>query len=419
LGEDNMFGWMIVGVALIGLGAVSPAQGSEGSVAESNVTEQYPVVIDGFGTSLMGSRNIGSSVRGLNRFFDLSFDMLPELSPIAGVSIRLGRFILLDAPLSFLAIWIQHEVFGHGARAREFGLNPTFHIATPPPYNFDLHGKNRANWEYKANLSLEQDVLLITEGPESEELLMKELVNQAILSKRWHRILDTIIFVHLLGDLARFSIEEENDVDNYRQAVNMDFRTSWKFTPQWPIFVKWGLDPILWWALYDYFYSGIILGESPTSPPLLSIGAVDLLPRPQMRLSAWGEELGLSVSMASKGILSEAEFFVGPRDGNPSFFFMSSATFFDLSDRFDLGGRLGMWLQPEPLRWSTIGCTTQEACSSGPDLKAGGFVELEFSIHIFKGGSIFGMIGLKSYGYAVGRQLNAGVYGQGGLLLKT
>ena len=41
---------------------------------------------------------------------------------LLGLTYRLGKGILLDYPVDFMLALVQHEVFGHGARAREFGF---------------------------------------------------------------------------------------------------------------------------------------------------------------------------------------------------------------------------------------------------------------------------------------------------------
>lgn len=48
-----------------------------------------------------------------------------------GVSLRLARVVLLDAPVAWWIGVAQHEVFGHGGRAREFGERASYRLASP------------------------------------------------------------------------------------------------------------------------------------------------------------------------------------------------------------------------------------------------------------------------------------------------
>jgi hypothetical protein len=356
--------------------------------------ERYPLVYDWPCSADMGAQDIGSLVRGVNHAVDLGFDHLSELPLIGGIPIRLGRFVLIDGPLSILAIWVQHEVFGHGARGREFGLDPTFHIAVPPPYGFNVSG-NRTSWsaEEEARLPFEKRVILTTEGQESEVMLMRELVRQSLVSGKWRRALDTVLMIRVMGDLSR--ITRDSDWTYYKSILNESGRNY--FTPEWPAYLRWGLDPLLWWAVYDYFYLNIVLGEPAGPLPTIDIGSVSLFPRPSLRWAPWGEELGVAAFVLFPGAIAEGEILFGSQgDGMPSFAFMGRVTFIELLRRLDLGGQLGFWAQPNV---------------------TGGLVEVDCTISLFDWGKVYGRLGYKSDGYAVGRQYNAGVFAQAGVVL--
>ena len=60
------------------------------------------------------------------RYFP-AFDRRPAVGP----PVRLLRAVLLDAPLAWWFTVLQHEAFGHGGRAREFGADAGFHMGSP------------------------------------------------------------------------------------------------------------------------------------------------------------------------------------------------------------------------------------------------------------------------------------------------
>jgi hypothetical protein len=49
----------------------------------------------------------------------------------AGVALRALRTLVWDAPVAWWFGVMQHEVFGHGGRAREFGADPGVHLGSP------------------------------------------------------------------------------------------------------------------------------------------------------------------------------------------------------------------------------------------------------------------------------------------------
>lgn len=67
------------------------------------------------------------SLGELERRYFPAFDGRPAL----GAPVRLLRTILLDAPLAWWFTVLQHEAFGHGGRAREFGADAGFHMGSP------------------------------------------------------------------------------------------------------------------------------------------------------------------------------------------------------------------------------------------------------------------------------------------------
>ena len=55
----------------------------------------------------------------------------PERRRAVGIPIRIVRTIALDHPLAYWLVVLQHEGFGHGGRAREFGSSADVHMGSP------------------------------------------------------------------------------------------------------------------------------------------------------------------------------------------------------------------------------------------------------------------------------------------------
>lgn len=375
--------------------------------------ETYPLVIDATGTSLMGARDLASLTRGTGRVLDLGFDHLRGLHPAIGIPARLGRSILVDAPLAITAIWVQHEAFGHAARARELNLGPRIFIAVPPPYAFDPGG-NHVEWsaEKARELDLDRRILVSTEGQEAEALLMHELLAQSLRSGRWRRLLDVVLFVQAAGDLRRFD-NEGSDWKTLKRLVRMQPGGP-KLLEEWPGYLRWALDPLLWWALYDYFWCNLIQGRSAGSPPFVAIRNLKIFARPERRLAPWGQDLGVSAYFFASDLFAEAKILIGHRDGPPAVLLAAGATWIGALPFADLGLRTALWGQPQ----TTVSESDFMTGTNEPlPLTPGALVELEATLSVTDWGRLFIMAGAKSTGYLVGRPFAGGVYAQAGMVL--
>ena len=54
-----------------------------------------------------------------------------ERSRATGIAFRFTRTVFLDLPMAWWFGVLEHEAFGHGGRAREFGASATFHMGSP------------------------------------------------------------------------------------------------------------------------------------------------------------------------------------------------------------------------------------------------------------------------------------------------
>lgn len=83
---------------------------------------------------------------------DLEEMAFSRLEPTARMSIPLGiaKAVLLDHPMAVFMLVMQHEAFGHGGRAREFGATATFRMGSPWTQDTLFNGGTRfgggASW---------------------------------------------------------------------------------------------------------------------------------------------------------------------------------------------------------------------------------------------------------------------------------
>jgi len=75
-----------------------------------------------------GAENLKTGYSLFNRGFEYITDLKE------GMAIRIGKFFLLDYPISIWTTVLQHEYFGHGARAREHGVTASYKLYSPWQY---------------------------------------------------------------------------------------------------------------------------------------------------------------------------------------------------------------------------------------------------------------------------------------------
>src|ERR1700733_11260910 len=88
-----------------------------GSIAHA---QEFPITVDKYYSPYMGANLFRS---GLSIFSSVDDEYLPDFSGEYCFSAKLARSskTMLESFLSNWAKVAQHEYFGHGARAREFG----------------------------------------------------------------------------------------------------------------------------------------------------------------------------------------------------------------------------------------------------------------------------------------------------------
>jgi hypothetical protein len=217
-----------------------------------------------------------------------------------GIPIRIVRTIALDHPLAYWLVVLQHEAFGHGGRAREFGSSADVHMGSP------WQGRSSFVTFDGTGLSTEDLLRVYTGGSESNgwsaTLLERELVSGRpmavwdllyLIRSRWvasDYVLRTTPDPET--DPAGFYGEWSGggDVANYLGYLNTLQYGEPGITPEGvsPTVVAeydrlrrqayWGvLDPGAWiaaWALVQHW----IHGDDPEPVPLPRLGGRRFLP---------------------------------------------------------------------------------------------------------------------------------------------
>src|SRR5687767_10275841 len=119
---------------------------------------------------------------GISDLEELAFSRLKRTARTK-IPLGVAKAVLLDHPIAIFMLVFQHEAFGHGGRAREFGANATFRMGSPWTSNALFNGGTRfgggASWG-DAELTSEQTGRIYAAGTEantrSATLIERELV---------------------------------------------------------------------------------------------------------------------------------------------------------------------------------------------------------------------------------------------------
>lgn len=154
------------------------------------------------------------------------FDESSDWTKAAGIAYRLSKAILLDNNIEYLPMILQHEVFGHGARFREFGFQgSSYNINLGPPYGnasgFAVWGRN------KRSLTETEDIAAVIGGVEANQRMAQTTFLQWLQRGHMHyrEMLTALLSMH---DITLYTLTttlgDNADIDSYRFKLNTFYR---------------------------------------------------------------------------------------------------------------------------------------------------------------------------------------------------
>ncbi len=270
---------------------------------------RYMVGIDAWRSPSIGAENLIAIHRAVYALEDRYlksrlFDETTKVRKSAGMLYRLGKTFLLDNVMDHLPVLTQHEIFGHGARYREFGYQDiSYHLSLFPPYgrgNGWAHGspnpERRGTWHERISSTIA--------GSEANTILSK-----SVRSKWLHRgrvkSRETVIYLFSSLDLSWYILRTRftgrprpgNDITNYLRNLNSlegyHSRSPYRLTLEdlsSQLLVNL-LNPTLFWAVYTYLVPYLYHGEHECELPMVRFGQVGYLPSFRLGLSPFGSEV--------------------------------------------------------------------------------------------------------------------------------
>jgi hypothetical protein len=229
-------------------------------------------------------------------------DILGKSCNIAG---RFAKYFLVDIPINFLFIVVNHEFYGHASRYREFDLDPIdYHFETPPIYG---PGGGFAHVSSYPRPMSNHELLAIWQGGfEAHNLLNRRLSMRWIADKRinYHESIlylwtwqDRFQYIQganekLPADLSGELFDPEgyvwflNKSAGYDNPHNLYFSMAdLKRKDQMNL-----INPFVWIALFTQFKSYLYDGNRTATLPMLRFGEIDYLPSLRMSLTPFGPQ---------------------------------------------------------------------------------------------------------------------------------
>lgn len=327
---------------------------------------RYSVVFDLTQSSRFGAENLLS---GHKLIFSLQKKILPlslteentALKKSGGIAYRLAKAVILDNVACHFTYLVQHEVFGHGARYREFGYQDI-------QYELNLFfpwGSGRG-WTQGRGVPPDQWVsrhelmMAATGGMEANSVLARRLrMNWMLRGQMTYD--ESMLYLYTANDLlayiwrTRWKIRglKGNDITNWLNRLN--YFEGYLFKEDYPLTLNdlcrhsWAnlISPFNYFALYSLFVPYLWNGEIHSGIPMIRIGKFKYLPSLRIGLTPYGTEF-IQENYIKKG---EQLHVVSLRIGESTFhrFWGIGWECLNLLDRknFCLDSRIDLWNQPE------------------------------------------------------------------------
>ncbi len=340
---------------------------------------------------------------------------------LSGIGYRLGKSILVDLPIDHLLLLAQHEIYGHGARYREFDyFNNHFNLNLPPPYDNGGGIAFKGEWEYDGIriTTNNENSAIYSAGMEGNTVLAQAMI-PVWLGKQSINYRESYFYFSNRHNItlyiwSTYYLEKHgcratdgNDVKSYIYYVNANNYHSHNpysiedLSKQ--VFINL-FDPFQIYALYTFFKTYLWDGNEEQKIPMIPLGSLKYLPSFHLGLTPFGTEFYFdNYFVADKRIFTG---YYRQGDNRFSKFYGFGIKSYNLiiNNYLSLNAEAGIWNQPSLV----LGGKTETETNSG----FGGLFSVTLLPKIIKGDnpvSLYTQIGYKSSGYLEGERLDEGL----------
>jgi len=387
-----------------------------------------------------GARSVASAGHVLFEYEQMlprlvELDEGTPLGKTAAVAGRILKLTLLDYPLASTEVVVVHEVFGHGARARELGASPRYFFRLPEPYAAILSPNDpsgRVGGEYAGvSLPATRDLVVRLGGVESGYVMDWWVNEQATAARGWVRHDDLLVYasakVVYMSDLFGSTIEHagESDADSDMAAYITDLQLRFgRNRPEDRVEIVhrlraayiWNLaDPTLLYAAYGTFVDSLWNGRRYSRLPLPSIAGTVVYAVPRFSFSPFGAEHYLDVFASRGSVLVD----VYGRAGSSGLASYTGGGVRVLGwtpvRALSLGGDVDVWSQPPALPAEGIGLGALGGSRPPTGDSPGASFGLYARLAVLGKIGLTGKLAYKTSGYLMGEPVGEGLYGYAGI----
>ncbi|MBS1904546.1 MAG: hypothetical protein JSS75_12635 [Bacteroidetes bacterium] len=346
------------------------------------------------------------------------------LNKAGGIAYRLAKLVLIDMPTDNLIGVVNHEVFGHGWRLREYGATRlTYQINMPPPYG---NGGGSTNWKQgEISYTDDEDIAMRIAGMGANITISDELRNVFLETGMIHYrqayaymggILDETLYI-LGTDKAEYT---SNDAAYYIAAIqDRSNRIDLHTLKQYALLNF--VNPAFWLSANSFFNRYLVGGTEEVSFPMLELFGVHYMPSLRLDLTPFGAEVRFTnLVHTGKRIWNVYVCY----DGFGGY--TSSRVGVDISHLYrtsflDLGGLVELWDQPEIELGDHAPGVIYNDVWAHRKMAGGRGAMLLLSAKLHPIADTWGLrvdAGLKSAGFTQSEQLDNGPIIRGGLFIR-
>lgn len=360
----------------------------------------FSLTIDKYYSPYMGANLMIAGLRGYQAIDDIVASGTVDNTSTCMTVIRGGKW-LFEFTLSNFTMVLQHELFGHGARAREFNMNDI-------GYHINIFSGTTTYSQASFNaLDNNQKAALSTGGVEATSLLAQQLEREWMFNDIVDNRAATMYLVNSLDEwvyafgASGSAFHPDNDAIAYIDYVNAWYAKKTLTSSKLRLSMAWNwINPMLYissYSLLKYIWQGHPSMQFST----LHIGNMRFMPTTHTLFAPWGPEYQLQTHLYTPEDKYIGLFLRYGKTGG------KSSYGFDLITKpmaeykcWHLVNKLSVWYQPHLLK-NDIASTNTNKYGFGE------FLSLYYKVtrNIYANGEI----GYKVSGYMPGVQLARGV----------
>lgn len=361
--------------------------------------DDFMLTIDKYYSPYMGSNLMIAGMRGYQAIDDTVASSTECNTSVCMTLVRSGK-ALFEYGLFNFAMVLQHEIFGHGARAREFGMSDIgYHI------NLFSGSTTYSQSQYNA-LDANQKAALSSGGVEATSIL-SQLIERSWMQDDSIDSREAIMYLVNSLDQSVYAFSTsgdafhpDNDAQSYIANVNAWQGYNKLTSHKLKVATLWDwLDPMIYLSGYELI-NYIWEGRPSLKFSTLHIGDSRFMPTTRTLYAPWGPEMQLQAHLYTPEEKYIGVFFRFGKTGSVKSYGVDLlVTPLAEYDCWYLTNQLSAWYQPHVLKNDTAATNTNKW----------GFAEFLGAYYKLNPGVYaYGELGYKVSGYLQGVQLARG-----------